>query len=150
MQPEERFTKTWRVENTGTCDWVYLYRLVLLSGNGMDGNPQNLGDVVVPTQWKRLSINLKAPRQPGTYTGYWRLGDQNGNMFGSTLTVSIVVSEPTRTPNAAATAAAQTSAAGQQTAQAGTAAAAAQTATSAAATAICGTALALGTPPPCP
>jgi len=155
LKPEEKFTKTWRVQNTGTCDWVYLYHLVLLSGDSMNGNPQNLGDVVVPTQWKKLSINLKAPKQPGTYTGYWRLSDQNGNMFGATLGVSIVVSAPTKTPNAPATAAAQTSVSAQQTTQAGTAAAAAQTAaaaaqtaTSAAATATCQTATALGTPCP--
>ncbi len=99
--PEEKFTKTWRVQNTGSCDWVYLYRLVYLSGDSMSGDPPKLNDVVAPTQWKKISINLKAPKQPGTYTGYWRLGDQDGNVFGATLSVSIVVSAPTKTPKPA-------------------------------------------------
>lgn len=91
FKPNETFTKTWQVENNGTCNWVYLYRLVFVSGNAMGGEPASLGKIIVPGKWTQLSVNLEAPKQPGTYTGYWRFGDQSGNMFGSTLGVSIVV-----------------------------------------------------------
>lgn len=91
FKPGEKFTKTWKVENSGTCDWVYLYRLVYFTGDRMGGSPNSLGKVIVPGKWTQLSVVLTAPSEPGTYTGYWRFGEQSGHMFGSTLGVSIVV-----------------------------------------------------------
>lgn len=97
MQPKEKFTKTWKVENNGTCDWVYLYRLVYAGGERMkNDDPPTLGKVIPPGKWTQLSVNLNAPDTPGTYTGSWRLGDQVGTPFGATLTVSIVVANSGR------------------------------------------------------
>jgi len=96
--PGEKFTKTWQIANTGTCDWVYLYHLVFQSGDRMGGSPSNLGKVIKPGEWIQLSVNQTAPSDSGTYKGYWRFGDQSGNVFGATLGVSIVVSSPTKTP----------------------------------------------------
>lgn len=98
FKPQELFTKTWKVENNGTCDWVFQYRLVFIGGNQMGGEPAGLGKVIPPTKWTQISIQLTAPKQPGSYTGTWRLGTQAGGAFGSTLTVSIVVASPTNTP----------------------------------------------------
>ena len=98
MKPGETFTKIWKVQNTGTCDWVYRYRLVFFSGEKMEGEPSGLGKVIEPAKWTQLSLGLTAPKNPGTYTGSWRFGDQSGNTFGSTLSVSIVVASPTNTP----------------------------------------------------
>jgi hypothetical protein len=102
FQPLEVFTKTWKVANTGTCDWVYLYHLVFVGGDGMGGEPSTLGKVIEPGKWTQLSIELQAPEEPGKYTGYWRFSEQSGNMFGSTLGVSIEVKAnppaPTETP----------------------------------------------------
>jgi hypothetical protein len=92
FNPEESFTKTWKVANTGTCDWVYLYHLVFISGDEVGGrDPQRLGKVIEPGKWTQLSVNLRAPRAPGKYTAYWRFADQSGNAFGSTLGVSFEV-----------------------------------------------------------
>lgn len=98
FKPEEMFTKTWKVENNGTCDWVFQFRLVFIGGNQMGGDPAGLGKVIAPKKWTQISIQLMAPKQPGSYTGTWRFGTQAGNPFGSTLTVSIVVASPTNTP----------------------------------------------------
>lgn len=98
LKPNELFTKIWKVENNGTCDWVFQYRLVFIGGHQMGGDPSGLGKVIPPQKWTQLSIQLTAPKQPGAYTGTWRLGTQTGNVFGSTLTVSIVVANPTNTP----------------------------------------------------
>lgn len=98
MKPKETFTKTWKVANNGTCDWALQYRLVFVGGNQMEGDPSGLGKVIAPQKWTQISIQLVAPKQPGTYTGTWRLGTQTGTVFGSTLTVSIVVAAPTNTP----------------------------------------------------
>lgn len=98
MQPGQEFTKTWKVANTGTCDWVYLYRLVFISGDRMEGEPSGLGKIIPPGKWTQLSVGMKAPSKPGTYAGNWRFANQSGLVFGSTLTVSIVVANPTNTP----------------------------------------------------
>lgn len=98
MNPETQFTKTWQVANTGTCDWLYLYELVFVSGDRMGGNSRRLSTKVPPKEWKQLSVDLDAPKNPGTYTGYWRLSDGAGHAFGATLKVSIVVKSPTKTP----------------------------------------------------
>jgi hypothetical protein len=98
MNPGTEFTKTWQVANTGTCDWLYLYELVFASGDRMGGNSRRLSTRVPPQEWRQLSVDLDAPNEPGTYTGYWRLSDGAGHMFGASLKVSIVVKSPTRTP----------------------------------------------------
>jgi hypothetical protein len=91
FKPEEGFTKVWKVANTGSCDWVYLYHLVFAGGDRMGGEPHNLRKVIEPGKWTQLSLDLQAPKNPGKYTGYWRFADQSGNAFGSTLGVSIEV-----------------------------------------------------------
>ena len=98
VRPGQEFTKTWKVVNNGTCDWVFLYRLVFTGGERMGGNPSGLGKIIIPGKWTQLSIGFTAPRSAGTYTGYWRMGTQSGVAFGSTLMVSIVVGTPTNTP----------------------------------------------------
>jgi hypothetical protein len=103
FKPGDTFTKTWQVENSGTCDWVYQYRLVFVGGNQMEGKPDRLNKVIGPGKWTQLSVILIAPKNPGTYTSSWRFGDQAGNAFGSTLGVTIVVSPPTNTPQPTAT-----------------------------------------------
>ena len=104
LKPGENFTKTWKVENNGTCDWALLYRLVFISGDRMDGDPSALGKVIVPGKWTQLSVGLVAPTKGGTYTGVWRMATQQGAPFGSSLTVSIVVGTPTDTPQPTSTA----------------------------------------------
>jgi len=95
FQPEQQFTKSWKVQNTGTCDWVYRYHLVHISGDDVGGrDPVSLGKVIEPAKWTTLTITLRAPRAPGTYTSTWRLADQSGTVFGSTLGVNIVVKAP--------------------------------------------------------
>jgi hypothetical protein len=94
----ENFTKTWKVQNTGTCNWMYQYQLVLFSGDPYGGKSYKIQKVVTPNDWSELSVNLTAPKNPGTYTNYWRLQDSESHMFGATLVVSFkVVAEPTAT-----------------------------------------------------
>lgn len=83
FKPNETFTKTWRIKNDGTCSWTPSYALVYFSGEGMSGPTSvampgnvNPGDTV------DLSITLKAPAKDGNYTGYWKLRNAAGVMFG--------------------------------------------------------------------
>jgi Ig-like domain from next to BRCA1 gene len=96
----EEFTKTWKVENNGTCDWKYPYRLVFVSGAQLNGvDSKLLKKTITPGNWTELSVDLVAPGTKGTYTGYWRMSDSDGHLFGVNLAVSIKVgTPPTDTP----------------------------------------------------
>lgn len=92
MSPGEDFTKTWKVANIGTCNWMYEYAIVFLSGETMNGKLTRLGKLVTADHWAELSVQMGAPKKEGTHVGYWRMSDGAGHMFGETLAVSIVVS----------------------------------------------------------
>ena len=98
MEPEEDFTKTWKVANTGTCDWTLAYRVIFVSGEAMDGIPGHPRNVIPKGKWTQLDVRMTAPRREGTYTGYWQLSDGAGHTFGSLLPVTIVVDRPATYP----------------------------------------------------
>lgn len=101
LQKGQEFTKTWKVQNNGTCDWMFQYRLVLLSGAGSGISSDYIAKQVAVWSWSEVSVRGNAPNKPGTYTSYWRMADGAGRMFGATLTLSIVVGQPTEVPTAA-------------------------------------------------
>jgi hypothetical protein len=92
MSPGEKFTKTWQVANTGTCDWLYGYRLVPVSGTKFSEEPVRINNAPVPPkEWRQISVSMSAPKDTGTYTQYWQLSDGAGHTFGSLLGVTIDV-----------------------------------------------------------
>ena len=108
MVPNQVFLKTWRIRNIGTCSWNSSYLMIFDHGDGMgviSGYTQQLTTGVVnPGQEVDLSVNLKAPVTVGTYTGFWRLRDPGGVVFGitpagGTFAVRIVVANPSITVN---------------------------------------------------
>lgn len=106
MIPNQVFSKTWRIRNAGTCSWNSSYLLIFDHGDGMgitSGYTQQLTTGIVnPGQEVDLTVNLKAPAAIGTYTGYWRLRDPGGVVFGitpvgGTFVVIIKVTPPSIT-----------------------------------------------------
>lgn len=91
IQPGAGFTKTWSLRNTGTCGWTTAYSITFVSGNKMDGVITYLADAVDPGDTIEISVGLAAPTTPGTYTGYWRLKNAGGSLFGELVYVQIVV-----------------------------------------------------------
>jgi inhibitor of cysteine peptidase len=83
LPPSIEFTKTWRLENAGTCTWNSDYQLVFVAGDQM-GGPASipLPGEVVPTDTVDLSVNLIAPEADGTYRGDWALRNDIGELFG--------------------------------------------------------------------
>lgn len=77
------FTKTWKLENTGSCAWTSGYSLIFDSGDQMSGpsSQQLTTGTVAPGQTIDVSVNLIAPNSPGTYKGNWKLKDSNGAIF---------------------------------------------------------------------
>lgn len=94
LLPGTTFAKTWRIRNSGTCDWGSGFKLVFTSGDQM-GAP---GMVAVPPtaagSTADVTVNMTAPATPGTYRSNWRMQSDTGLMFGSSVYVRIIVPAP--------------------------------------------------------
>ena len=103
--PGESFTKTWSLSNSGTCNWDEDFQLVFISGDDMDADDTEIGDIVYVDYSDSISVDMVAPSTTGTYYGYWRMADASGNLFGGTIYVMIVVTDDasTLTPTPTAT-----------------------------------------------
>jgi hypothetical protein len=88
------FVKTWRLRNSGTCDWGEGFQLAFVEGEQMG----DLASVSVPLTpagaTADVTVRLQAPQEPGTYRGYWRMRAPDGREFGDRPFVQIVVFLP--------------------------------------------------------
>jgi hypothetical protein len=101
MTPAEVFTKTWLVENSGTCPWEPGFQVVLIGGLAMGGSPFRVAQTVGPGGEIQVSIKMAAPtNQTGIVQGTWKMADDEGVQFGDFLSIVVVVSGPTRQPGA--------------------------------------------------
>jgi hypothetical protein len=97
------FTKTWKIQNTGSCTWDAKYKLVFIRGEQMDGpSPADvITTSVKPGDSVELSVPMKAPAKNGTHFGIWQLYDEAGKpvkMADGTpeeLSVKIVIQDGT-------------------------------------------------------
>jgi hypothetical protein len=81
--PNSIFTKTWRIENIGTCTWTGDYHLIFSSGDRMEGPDRiSFTESVAPGESVVLSVELVAPDDPGRYRGFWQLSNADDNPFG--------------------------------------------------------------------
>jgi hypothetical protein len=99
FEKNQVFTKTWKIQNTGTCNWNSLYALVSAGGDKLGGEATRINPVLVGN-WSEVSVELQAPKTPGTYTSYWRVSNGQHIPFGASLAVTIVVQDvaPTAVP----------------------------------------------------
>jgi hypothetical protein len=110
MTPGQTFTKTWEVQNSGSCAWDAGFKFALIGGDAMGGQTVTLAQPVAAGGATQLSVAMTAPtNKSGTLQGAWRMSTATGTYFGDQLTVVIVVggaggSAPaTATPTATAT-----------------------------------------------
>lgn len=97
MTPGQQFTKTWRVRNSGTCEWQTGFRLNFTGGEAMGGSSVSLSSAVQPGNTADISVNLTAPNTAGTYRGNWRMANASGSYFGDEIFLVIVVGNATAT-----------------------------------------------------
>ncbi len=96
MTPAQVFTKSWLVENSGTCAWQAGWQVVLIGGLAMGGSPFQLTQDVGPGGRIQVSIKMVAPtNQTGIVQGTWKLADASGTTFGDYMSVVIVVGSGT-------------------------------------------------------
>lgn len=92
MKANETFTKTWLVQNTGSCAWPPGFAFMHVGGDIMRGATVFLKEPIPVGAKRELSVDLVAPSgQTGLVQSSWRLADANGNFFGDTLSVNILV-----------------------------------------------------------
>jgi uncharacterized protein YkwD len=94
----EKFTKTWKFKNTGTCKWTN-YTVAFVSGDRLDA-PEAVAVPETETGSEvEVSVDLTAPTNDGAYTANFELRDAKGKVIplGSepTFWVKILVGEAT-------------------------------------------------------
>lgn len=97
LDNEEKFVKTWRVRNSGTCDWPDDTVLAFVSDSQMgapDAVPVGAVESGAETD---ISVDMEAPAEAGKYTGKWQMQTTEG-LFGSQLWVVIQAGEVAASP----------------------------------------------------
>ena len=91
MAAGQKFTKTWRVRNNGSCAWPVGSKLNFTGGEAMSGSALTLEDAVDTGDEVELSVDMTAPSSTGTHRGNWRMSNPNGASFGDEVYVLIRV-----------------------------------------------------------
>ena len=79
----ENFTKIWRLQNSGTCNWDTQFDIVFVKGDQMGANAvYDIPTAVKPGETVDISISMVAPYSPGKYRSEWQLRSSNGVLFG--------------------------------------------------------------------
>jgi hypothetical protein len=82
--PLDHFTKTWRLQNVGSCTWTSGYALIFDHGDqmGAPGSQQLTTGTVAPGGTIDVSVDLLSPAAPGTYQGFFKLRASDSTVFG--------------------------------------------------------------------
>lgn len=83
FRQRERFTKTWKLRNEGTCTFSADYALVFAGGELLNA-PLSvpLGREVAPGEFFTVSVSMAAPEQGGSYQSNWEMQNARGDRFG--------------------------------------------------------------------
>ena len=89
FKPGEHFTKTWRVQNTGNCDWPRGFKIAFASGNRFGADTITINQKVLAGNQTDISLDMTAPNLNGLVTSTWQLTTNTGKTFGPLLSVAI-------------------------------------------------------------
>ena len=96
VEAGEKFTKTWKLQNTGSCTWMD-YTIAFVSGDQMDAPDSVPVPETKMSSTVEVSIDLVAPAEDGAYTGNFELRNAEGEVvpLGTepTFWVKIVVGD---------------------------------------------------------
>ncbi len=90
--PGQTIDKQWSIQNSGSCHWDALYKLRNINNETLGAAaeiplfPARAGAQVT------LRILFLAPSAAGTYRSEWQAVNPNGEVFGDTVYIQIVVS----------------------------------------------------------
>lgn len=94
LSPGKAFTKTWKLQNTGTCDWKG-YTAAFVSGDRMNAPESVSVSDTTADSTVEISVELTAPAIDGLYKGNFELRNAEGTVvplgIDNTIWVKIVV-----------------------------------------------------------
>ena len=94
MKANEVFTKTWLVQNVGGCAWPAGFTFNNVGGDAMRGATVILEESIPVGAKREISVKLVVPNGvTGLIQSSWRMADAEGNLFGDTLSVNIIVGD---------------------------------------------------------
>lgn len=93
VPPNSKFTKTWRIANSGEYCWPTGCCLRFTDGDQMCHNERVLVDSLGPGEYTDIAVDMISPQKPGFYSGQWRMSTSIGQFFGEEIWVIISVSE---------------------------------------------------------
>ena len=91
LNAKDTFTKTWQIENTGTCNWTGTFKINFLGGDPLGADTTKISRTVVPGATTEISLKMTAPSTSDTYQSTWQMASDTGQLFGQVLQFSIVV-----------------------------------------------------------
>jgi hypothetical protein len=98
MKANEVFTKTWLVQNVGGCTVPVGFTFNNVGGDPMRGEAVTLKESIPVGAKREISVQLAVPAGVnGLIQSSWRMADADGNYFGDTLSINIMVGS-TNTP----------------------------------------------------
>ncbi|CAG0930146.1 hypothetical protein TFLX_01623 [Thermoflexales bacterium] len=92
--PGAAFVKTWRLRNSGSCEWETGSQLVFSSGDPLGGPTVVSVPALAPGSTLDISVNFVAPNAPGTYRSTWQMQSPEGTRYGSQIYAQIIVPAP--------------------------------------------------------
>jgi uncharacterized protein YkwD len=99
FDPRETFTKTWRIKNTGTCNWDSSYTAVYVSGDNFNAPNMIAFTNTAPGATLDISAAMTAPPGDGKYKIFYQLEDAAGKPMiidaGNTIWAIITVGKVT-------------------------------------------------------
>jgi len=87
----DSFTKTWSIENSGTCEWTRDFKITFVGGNLFGSDTTKIRKFVKAGATVNISLDMVAPKGSGTATSSWQMADESGNLFGQIFTINIVL-----------------------------------------------------------
>ena len=98
FSPGQKFRKTWRVMNNGSCTWNSEYYFEMVSGTSMGNSRISIPGTVQPGETADLSVDMTAPGSSGSYKTSWQMRSPQGTSFGQIIWASIRVGGGTPAP----------------------------------------------------
>ena len=96
IEAGEKFTKTWKLQNTGSCTWTD-YTIAFISGDKLDAPEKVTVPETEASAKVDVSVDLVAPTEDGAYTANFELRDAEGEAIPlgtePTFWVKIVVGD---------------------------------------------------------
>jgi len=102
MAPSTRFTKIWRLKNSGELPWPPGTRMLFVGGDQMTAEmsvPLSRATPVLPGEEVDVDVEMVAPSEHGRYLGYWRLMGPRGRKFGQRVWCHVQVVDPAAAPD---------------------------------------------------